>query len=95
MKLDELISSVPWHRIIRPMGFSCITDMLLSLDGLDEYIPNYGFRNVKLDTMGPNGYFTKCNHPSEKGHKLLAKIIYEHILNYDKSTENSKKTRII
>jgi hypothetical protein len=95
MKLDELISSVPWHRIIRPMGFSCITDMLLSLDGLDEYIPNYGFRNVKLDTMGPNGYFTKCNHPSEKGHKLLAEIIYEHILNYDKSIENSKKTRII
>jgi hypothetical protein len=95
MKLDELISSVPWHRIIRPMGFSCITDMLLSLDGLDEYIPNYGFRNVKLDTMGPNGYFTKCNHPSEKGHKLLAEIIYEHILNYDKSIENGKKTRII
>jgi len=62
---------------------------------LDEYIPNYGFRNVKLDTMGPNGYFTKCNHPSEKGHKLLAEIIYKHILKYDEVTSSDKKTKVI
>lgn len=84
LKLDKLISSIPWHRIIRPMGFSCITDLLLHLEGWDEFIPNYGFRSVKIDTMGPNGYFTKCGHPSEKAHKLLAEIIYEHIINYDK-----------
>jgi hypothetical protein len=95
MKLDELISSVPWHRIIRPMGFSCITDLLLHLDGLDKYIPNYGFRSLKLDTMGPNGYFTKCGHPSEKGHKLLAEIIYKHILKYDEFISSDKKTRTI
>lgn len=82
LKLDELISSIPWHRIIRPMGFSCITDLLLHLEGWDEYIPNYGFRNLKIDTIGPNGYITKCGHPSEKAHKLLAKIIYEHIVDF-------------
>lgn len=90
MKLDKLISSVPWHRIIRPNGFSCITDMILHLEGWDEYIPNYGFRSLKIDTISPNGFFTKCQHPSEKGHKLLAEIIYEHIVNYDKSVENKK-----
>ena len=98
MKLDELISSVPWHRIIRPMGFSCITDLLLHLEGLDEYIPNYGFRNVKIETIGSNGFMTKCQHPSEKAHKLLAEIIYEHILNYDKlvpSAKKSTKTKMI
>lgn len=86
LQLDSLIDSVPWHRIIRPMGFSCITDLLLHLEGWDEYIPRYGFRNLKIETIGPNGYFTKCGHPSEKAHKLLAEIIYGHIINYEKST---------
>lgn len=98
IKLDELISSVPWHKIIRPMGFSCITDMILHLEGWDEFIPRYGFRNVKIDTIGPNGFMTKCQHPSEKAHKLLAEIIYEHILNYDKLvpiTKKSTKTKMI
>jgi hypothetical protein len=95
MKLDELIWSVPWERIIRPLGFSCITDMLMHLEGWDKDLPGYGFRNVKIDTIGPNGYMTKCQHPSEKGHKLLAEIIYEHILNYDETSPNVKKTRMI
>lgn len=95
MKLDELIWSVPWDRIIRPLGFSCITDMLMHLEGWDKDLPGYGFRNVKIDTIGPNGYMTKCQHPSEKGHKLLAEIIYEHILNYDEISPNVKKTRMI
>jgi hypothetical protein len=95
MKLDELIWSVPWERIIRPLGFSCITDMLMHLEGWDKDLPGYGFRNVKIDTIGPNGYMTKCQHPSEKGHKLLAEIIYEHILKYDEISPNVKKTRMI
>ena len=95
MKLDELIWSVPWDRIIRPLGFSCITDMLMHLEGWDKDLPGYGFRNVKIDTIGPNGYMTKCQHPSEKGHKLLAEIIYEHIMNYNEISPNVKKTRMI
>lgn len=95
MKLDELIWSVPWERIIRPLGFSCITDMLMHLEGWDKDLPGYGFRNVKIDTIGPNGYMTKCQHPSEKGHKLLAEIIYEHILKYDEISPSPKKTRMI
>jgi len=38
---------------------------------------------------------TKCQHPSEKGHKLLAEIIYEHILKYDEISPSPKKTRMI
>ena len=95
MKLDELIWSIPWERIIRPLGFSCITDMLMHLEGWDKDLPGYGFRNVKIDTIGPNGYMTKCQHPSEKGHKLLAEIIYEHILKYDEISPSPKKTRMI
>ena len=95
MKLDELIWSIPWERIIRPLGFSCITDMLMHLEGWDKDLPGYGFRNMKIDTIGPNGYMTKCQHPSEKGHKLLAEIIYEHILKYDEISPSPKKTRMI
>lgn len=79
----ELLKLVPWGKIIRPMGFSCITDMLMHLEGWDEFMPNYGFRNMDIKTVGPNEYMTKCQHPTEKGHKLLAEIIYEHIVNYD------------
>ncbi len=82
MKLDKLLQSIPWGKIIRPLGFDCITDMLMHLEGWDDKMPQYGFRNMKIETMGPNGYMTKCHHPSEKGHKLLAEIIYNHILNY-------------
>ena len=95
MKLDELIWSIPWERIIRPLGFSCITDMLMHLEGWDKDLPGYGFRNMKIKTIGPNGYMTKCQHPSEKGHKLLAEIIYEHILKYDELVPAIKKTRMI
>lgn len=93
LKLDELISSVPWHRIIKPMGFSCITDMLMHLEGWEDKMPGYGFRNMKIETIGPNGYMTKCQHPSEKGHKLLAEIIYEHILKYDEIIPTIKKQK--
>ena len=95
MKLDELIWSIPWERIIRPLGFSCITDMLMHLEGWDKDLPGYGFRNMKIKTIGPNGYMTKCQHPSEKGHKLLAEIIYDHILKYDELVPTIKKTRMI
>jgi hypothetical protein len=94
-KLDELIWSIPWDRIIRPLGFSCITDMLMHLEGWEDKMKGYGFRNMKIETIGPNGFMTKCQHPSEKGHKLLAEIIYEHILNYDELTPSTKKTRMI
>jgi hypothetical protein len=95
MKLDELIWTVPWERIIRPLGFSCITDMLMHLEGWEDKMPGYGFRNMKIETIGPNGYMTKCQHPSEKGHKLLAEIIYEHILKYDELVPAIKKTKMI
>lgn len=95
MKLDELIWSVPWERIIRPLAFSCITDMLMHLEGWDRDLSGYGFRNMKIETIGPNGYMTKCQHPSEKGHKLLAEVIYEHIMKYDEISPSPKKTRMI
>jgi hypothetical protein len=86
-KLDALLSLIPWRRIIRPNGFSCITDMLMDLEGWGDKMNGYGFRNMKIKTIGPNGYMTKCHHPSEKGHKLLAEIIYESILHYDEVQE--------
>jgi len=86
--LTGLLNYVPWSRIIRPMGYSCITDMLMHLEGWDEFMPNYGFRNMHFETVGPNGYMSKCQHPTEKGHRVLAEIVYEHILKYNKLVNN-------
>lgn len=93
--LDELLNFIPWNKIIKPLGFSCITDLTMHLEGWDDKIPNYGFRDVKLETMGPNGYMTKCQHLSGKGQILLAEIIYENILNYDKMVPKKKGNKLI
>jgi hypothetical protein len=95
INLEELLKIIPWNSIIRPLGFSCITDMIMHLEGWDDQMPNYGFRDIKLETMGPNGYMTKCHHLTEKGQKLLSEIIYDNILNYDEKISKVKKIKMI
>jgi hypothetical protein len=80
---SKFVSKIPWHRQIKPMGFDCITSMLVHLEGRDDLIPNYGFKNFKPDTITEKGYMSKCQHPTQKGHDLLCDIVYEHIKNYD------------
>lgn len=80
---SKLISKLPWHRQIKPMGFDCITDMLLHLEKREDLIENGKFRDFKIDKISEYGYMSKCQHPTKKGQDLLCDIIYEHILNYN------------
>jgi len=80
---SKLISKIPWHRQVKPMGFDCITSMLLHLEKRDDLIPNYGFRNFNPEKITEHGYMSKCQHPTKKGHELLCDLIYEEIKNYD------------
>ena len=82
---SKFVSQIPWHRQIKPMGFDCITSMLVHLEGRDDLIPNYGFKNFKPDTFNSDGYMSKCQHPTQKGHGLLCDIVYQHIIDYDKT----------
>lgn len=80
---SKLVSKIPWHRQIKPMGFDCITSMLLHLENRDDLIPYYGFRNFKPEKITEYGYMSKCQHPTKKGHELLCDLIYDEIKNYD------------
>jgi hypothetical protein len=79
-----LVDKIPWHRQIFPQKFECIVHMLLHLEKKDDLIADYKFRLFKIDKTTKHGYMSKCQHPTQKGHELLADIVYEHILNYDK-----------
>jgi hypothetical protein len=80
---SKLISKIPWHRQIKPMGFDCITSMLLHLENRDDLIPHYGFRNFKPEKITEHGYMSKCQHPTQKGHELLCDLIFDEIKKYD------------
>jgi hypothetical protein len=80
---SNLVSKIPWHRQIKPMGFDCITSMLLHLEDRDDLIPHYGFRNFNPEKITEYGYMSKCQHPTKKGHELLCDLIYEEIKNYN------------
>ncbi len=79
-----LVDKIPWHKQVKPMGFDTVIGMLLHLEKRDDLIKNYGFRIFNIDTVSEYGWISKCQHPTLKGHKLIADIIYENILNYDK-----------
>ena len=83
---SKLVSKIPWHRQIKPMGFDCITSMLLHLENRDDLIPHYGFRNFKPEKITEYGYMSKCQHPTEKGHELLCDLVYEELKNYNNVT---------
>lgn len=80
---SKLVSKIPWHRQIKPMGFDCITSMLLNLENRNDLIPNYGFRNFNPEKITEFGYMSKCQHPTKKGHELLCDLIYDEIKKYD------------
>ncbi len=84
---SKLVSKIPWHRQIKPMGFDCITSMLLHLEKRDDLIPYYGFRNFNPEKITEHGYMSKCQHPTQKGHELLCDLVYEEIKNYDYKTQ--------
>jgi hypothetical protein len=57
--------------------------MLLNLENRSDLINDYKFRLFNIEKITKHGYMSKCQHPTKKGHELLADIVYEHILNYD------------
>ena len=80
-----LVDIVDWENFFRPGGFRCITDYLLHLEGredliLEESAAKYYEFGSSLDKLSPNGYITKCSHPSYNGHDKIAKLFYEHII---------------
>lgn len=79
----KMLNKIPWEKVIRPMGYQSISQMLLHMEERDDLIQNVRTELLKYETMGKNQYLTKCLHPSYKGHELLADIIYEKIVEFN------------
>lgn len=80
-----LVDRFPWDKVM-PFedGKKAMVDELLA--GEDSLHLNKGehqfyFWAKTFEKGTPNGYFTPCAHPTVKGHKLFAKIIYEYLKN--------------
>jgi hypothetical protein len=82
--VEKLVNIIDWDEFFYPDGFRCITDYLLSLEERTDLINEFSSWNYYEYAYGhkkmtPNGYITKCAHPSDNGHKEIAKLLYEHI----------------
>ena len=80
-----LNSNIDWDNFIRPNNFNCVTDFLCHLENREDLInsssPHHYYEYAySLDKMSPNGYITKCAHPSNKGHEKIAELIHNEII---------------
>jgi len=82
--VERLVNIIDWNEFFYPDGFRCVTDYLLSLENKTDLINEFSSWNYYEyayghEKMTPNGYITKCAHPSFEGHKEIAKLLYKHI----------------
>lgn len=84
--VEKLVNIIDWDEFFYPDGFRCITDYLLSLEERTDLINEFSSWNYyeyaySHKKMTPNGYITKCAHPSDEGHKKIAELLYKRIKN--------------
>jgi len=79
----ELVNKIPWHLQIKPMGYDTMIDLMLHNQGRDDLIGNYHFRNYFVDKHTEDDYVSVCQHPTRKGHELIADIVIKYIENYE------------
>lgn len=86
-RVEGLVDLIDWNTFLYPNNKSCISDLLLSLEQREDLIDvkhpeNFMLYSNSFDKMSTYGYVTKCAHPSQKGHEIISKIIYEYIEQY-------------
>ena len=79
-RTKSLVDIINWDNYIYPGGYPSFTDLLVHLEDRDDLF-GYGFYGwaFSQEKMTPKQYFTKCGHPSFKGHKVIADELYEFI----------------
>lgn len=93
--IDGLVDIIDWDEFLRPEGFGCMTDYLCHLENRNDLItkdspfPYYDF-GYSLKKLSPNGFITKCAHPSYLGHEAIAETIYKQIIKIKEKNEKKK-----
>jgi len=88
----DLDKNIDWQDVLYPKGFNCMTDYLINLEERQDLMgSSFYFWAMGMEKYSPKGYFTKCAHPSYKGHGAIAECIYEFI----QGKKYHPKTKII
>jgi hypothetical protein len=76
----KLVDVINWDNYVYPGGYPSFTDLLVHLEDRDDLLGG-GFYawSFEQEKMSPKQYFTKCGHPSFKGHKVIADELYKFI----------------
>lgn len=98
--INGILDIIDWDNFFRPNGFKCVTDFLLHLEGredlcMEESAAKYYDFGSSLDKLSPNGYITKCSHPSYLGHKEIANVLYEHLITIKPELKETNGTKTI
>ena len=74
----KLIKKIDWSNYVYPKGYDSFLHYLLRLDGNEDLAPG-GWYHHYMELEKPSTYITNCAHPTRKGHRVIADILYEHI----------------
>jgi len=75
----NLLELFPWNNMFKPDGHTTFADLVIAQeDKLDDKHDHY-FQFLGKGSY--NGWMTPCSHPSQKGHDLFAKHLYNYINN--------------
>ena len=93
--LNSVLTTIPWHNQIKPMGYKTIAEMLLSLEGRNDLLKKpYGLMEYVVDKHTEKSYMSKCQHPAKAGQELLCDIFYDRIVSYEENSNFDYSTYI-
>lgn len=75
--MSDLINQFPWENMWRPGNYETFLHLVMGQE--DEKTQKTGYWDF-LGKGTPGGWLTPCCHPSAKGHDLLAKHLYDYLI---------------
>lgn len=76
-ELENLIELWPWNKMFAPNGFDTFVDFIMEKEFGSDWQEHWFWSYFGSGT--PNGWLTKCAHPSAKAHEAFAQQIYQHL----------------
>lgn len=75
----DLVNSIPWDKFLYPENKRSFMELLLHLEGKPELALG-GFYEYCSNLKMPTKFITPCAHPSQNGHTVMAKYIYNFLV---------------
>lgn len=77
--VTKTIDTFDWDTAFYPDKMNTFIEYLLNLEGNRDLAGGAWYRTYS-ELQKPSTYITNCAHPTREGHKVIAKLFYEHIV---------------